>query len=113
MPIIVLQTQGNKTVNIAHSVITSGQINPGALDVYGSVIGIQYRLMQHLRQRGMGKDRAYQVDFCRLKALSNTITLDELAAACSRIRQLSIAELIAESIRRISHEESIGDLFMD
>ena len=45
--------------------------------------------------------------------VSNTIPLDERAAACSRIRQLSIAELIAESIRRISHEESIGDLFMD
>ncbi len=45
--------------------------------------------------------------------VSNTIPLDERAAACSRIRQLSIAELIAESIRRISHEESVGDLFMD
>lgn len=45
--------------------------------------------------------------------VSNTIPLDARAAACSRIRQLSIAELIAESIRRISHEESIGDLFMD
>jgi len=45
--------------------------------------------------------------------VSNTIPLDERADACARIRQLSIAELIAESIRRISHEESIGDLFMD
>ena len=45
--------------------------------------------------------------------VSNTIPLDERAGACSRIRQLSIAELIAESIRRISHEESVGDLFMD
>lgn len=45
--------------------------------------------------------------------VSNTIPLDERAEACTRIRQLSIAELVAESIRRISHEESIGDLFMD
>jgi ribose-phosphate pyrophosphokinase len=45
--------------------------------------------------------------------VSNTIPLDESASACARIRQLSIAELIAESIRRISHEESVGDLFMD
>jgi ribose-phosphate pyrophosphokinase len=45
--------------------------------------------------------------------VSNTIPLDERAGACTRIRQLSIAELVAESIRRISHEESIGDLFMD
>jgi ribose-phosphate pyrophosphokinase len=45
--------------------------------------------------------------------VSNTIPLDEHAGACAGIRQLSIAELIAESIRRISHEESVGDLFMD
>ncbi len=45
--------------------------------------------------------------------VSNTIPLDDRAGACSRIRQLSIAELLAESIRRISQEESVGDLFMD
>jgi ribose-phosphate pyrophosphokinase len=45
--------------------------------------------------------------------VTNTIPLDERAAGCERIRQLSIAELLAESIRRISEEESIGSLFMD
>jgi len=45
--------------------------------------------------------------------VSNTIPLDARAAACDRIRQLSIAELISESIRRISQEESVGELFMD
>ena len=45
--------------------------------------------------------------------VTNTIPLSEDAAACSKIRQLSIAELIAESIRRVHEEESIGSLFMD
>lgn len=45
--------------------------------------------------------------------VTDTIPLDDRAAACTRIRQLSIAELIAESIRRIHSEESIGSLFMD
>jgi ribose-phosphate pyrophosphokinase len=45
--------------------------------------------------------------------VSNTIPLTAQAAQCRRIRQLSIAELIAESIRRIHEEESIGTLFMD
>jgi len=45
--------------------------------------------------------------------VTNTIPLSERAAACPRIRQLSVAELIAESIRRISEEESMGELFMD
>jgi ribose-phosphate pyrophosphokinase len=45
--------------------------------------------------------------------VTNTIPLKDDAAACSNIRQLSIAELIAESIRRVHAEESIGTLFMD
>jgi ribose-phosphate pyrophosphokinase len=45
--------------------------------------------------------------------VSNTIPLRDEASACVRIRQLSIAELIAESMRRINEEESIGNLFMD
>jgi ribose-phosphate pyrophosphokinase len=45
--------------------------------------------------------------------VTDTIPLDERAAACLRIRQLGIAELIAESMRRIHSEESIGSLFMD
>jgi len=45
--------------------------------------------------------------------VTDTIPLSEDAAACPRIRQLSIAELLAESLRRISAEESIGSLFMD
>jgi ribose-phosphate pyrophosphokinase len=45
--------------------------------------------------------------------VTNTIPLKDDAAACSKIRQLSIAELIAESIRRVHAEESIGTLFMD
>ena len=45
--------------------------------------------------------------------VTNTIPLDERAAACGRIRQLRVAELLAESMRRINEEESIGSLFMD
>lgn len=45
--------------------------------------------------------------------VTNTIPLRDDASACVRIRQLSIAELIAESMRRINEEESIGTLFMD
>ncbi len=45
--------------------------------------------------------------------VTDTIPLDKRATKCTRIRQLSIAELIAESIRRIHSEESIGSLFMD
>ena len=45
--------------------------------------------------------------------VTNTVPLGERAAACGKIRQLSVAELLAESMRRINEEESIGSLFMD
>ena len=45
--------------------------------------------------------------------VTDTIPLDVRATGCARIRQLSIAELLAESVRRIHDEESIGQLFMD
>lgn len=45
--------------------------------------------------------------------VTDTIPLTPEAAACSRIRQLSIAELLAETMRRVSNEESVSSLFMD
>ncbi len=45
--------------------------------------------------------------------VTNTIPLRPDAAACSKIRQLSTAELLAETIRRISREDSVSSLFMD
>ena len=45
--------------------------------------------------------------------VTDTIELSESARNCDKIRQLSIAPLLAETIRRISNEESVSSLFMD
>jgi ribose-phosphate pyrophosphokinase len=45
--------------------------------------------------------------------VTNTIPLRSEAAASPKIRQLSAAELLAETIRRISREDSVSSLFMD
>jgi len=45
--------------------------------------------------------------------VTDTIPLRPDAQACTRIRQLSIAEMLAEAIRRISNEESVSTMFMD
>jgi len=45
--------------------------------------------------------------------VTDTIPLSEDARQCESIRQLSIAELLAETMQRISNEESVSSLFMD
>ncbi|HEX2238023.1 MAG TPA: ribose-phosphate diphosphokinase [Gammaproteobacteria bacterium] len=45
--------------------------------------------------------------------VTDTIPLRDRAKACKRIRQLSVAGMLAESIRRINLEESVSTLFMD
>jgi ribose-phosphate pyrophosphokinase len=45
--------------------------------------------------------------------VTDTIPLRDDAKACSRIRQLEVSGLIAESVRRINQEESVSTLYMD
>ena len=45
--------------------------------------------------------------------VTDTIPLQPSAVATGKIRQLSIAELLAETMRRISNEESVSTLYVD
>jgi ribose-phosphate pyrophosphokinase len=45
--------------------------------------------------------------------ITNTIPLSDAAKACGKIRQLSVAFLFAETIRRISDGESVTSLFAE
>ena len=45
--------------------------------------------------------------------VAGTIPLKPNAKDCTKIRQLSIAGLLAETMRRISNEESVSSLFID
>jgi len=45
--------------------------------------------------------------------VTDTIPLSAKAAACDRIRQLSVAELLAETMRRIAGGESVSSLYID
>lgn len=45
--------------------------------------------------------------------VTDTLPLSPEAAACKKIRQISIAEMLAETIRRINNDESVSSLYMD
>lgn len=45
--------------------------------------------------------------------VTDTIPLSQAARECGRVRQLSVAELLAETIRRIAFGESVSSLYVD
>ena len=45
--------------------------------------------------------------------VTDTIPLSETAQGCGKIRQLSVANMLAETIRRIHEEESVSSIYMD
>jgi len=45
--------------------------------------------------------------------VTDTIPLSEAAQRCEKIRQLSIAQMLAETIRRMAHGESVSSMYVD
>jgi ribose-phosphate pyrophosphokinase len=45
--------------------------------------------------------------------VTDTVPLSEAARASEKIRQLSVAELLAETLRRVTQEESVSSLYLD
>ncbi|MEI6027792.1 MAG: ribose-phosphate pyrophosphokinase [Betaproteobacteria bacterium] len=93
------------------------------IDTAGTLV----KAAEVLKERGAGKVYAYcthpvfsgpaieriagsQLDEV---VITNTIPLTDAANACGKIRQLSVAFLFAETIRRISDGESVTSLFSE
>jgi ribose-phosphate pyrophosphokinase len=45
--------------------------------------------------------------------VTDTIPLSQAARDCGRIRQLSVASLLAETIRRMRDDDSVSSLYID
>lgn len=61
---------------------------------------------------GVAVDRITTSDLDEL-VVTDTIPLQQNARECARIRQLSVADMLAETMRRISGEESVSSMYMD
>jgi ribose-phosphate pyrophosphokinase len=81
-----------------------------ALKGHGAVKVMAY--CTHPVLSGAAVERINQSELDEL-VVTDSIPLSAEGEASPRIRQLSVAELLAEAIRRISEEDSVSDLFMD
>ncbi|MEY4301801.1 MAG: Ribose-phosphate pyrophosphokinae, partial [Pseudomonadota bacterium] len=62
---------------------------------------------------GPAIDRIAKGDALDEVVVTNTIPLSQSAAACPKIRQLTVAPLLAKTIQRIANGESVMSLFSD
>ncbi|MBC7468631.1 MAG: ribose-phosphate diphosphokinase, partial [Ramlibacter sp.] len=72
-----------------------------------------YAYCTHPIFSGPAIDRITQGDALDEVVVTNTIPLSEAGHACKKIRQLTVAPLIAETIQRIAKGESVMSLFSD
>ena len=109
---IIGEVEGRTCVIVDDMVDTAGTLCQAAqaLKEEGAVRVVAY--ITHPVLSGKAVDRIAASELDEL-VVTDTIALRPDAAACNRIRQLSIAEIMAETMRRISDEESVSSLYVD
>jgi ribose-phosphate pyrophosphokinase len=109
---IIGDTEGRSCVLIDDMVDTAGTLclAAQALKDEGAVKVVAY--ITHAVLSGTAVERISKSALDEL-VVTDTIPLSEAAKKCGRIRQLSVAALLAETIRRIRDEESVSSLYID
>ena len=107
---IIGEVEGKTCILVDDMVDTAGTLCKAAeaLKQHGAAKVVAY--CTHPVLSGPAVDNISNSDLDEL-VVTDTIPLSEAAANCTKIRQLTLANLLAESIRRVSNEESISALF--
>ncbi len=109
---IIGDVTGRTCVIMDDMVDTAGTLCKAAqaLKEHGAARVLAY--CTHAVLSGEALSRIQSSDLDQL-VVTDTIPLSPAAQACDRIRVVSIAELLAETLLRISNEESVSSLFME
>ena len=109
---IIGDVNGRTCVIIDDLVDTAGTLcnAAGALKDCGAV-----KVVAYCTHPVLSGNAVKNIENSRLDELvvTDTIPLHSEAATCDRIRQLSVAAMLAESIRRIAEGESLSSMFLD
>ncbi|RPE75543.1 ribose-phosphate pyrophosphokinase [Vulcaniibacterium tengchongense] len=109
---IIGDVAGKTCVLVDDIVDTAGTLcaAAGALKAQGATKVVAY--CTHPVLSGAAIDNVTRSQLDEL-VVTDTIPLSDAARACAKIRQLSVAELLAETIRRVAFGESVSSLYVD
>ena len=107
---LIGDVEGRTAILVDDMVDTAGTLctAANALKERGALKVVAYCTHAVLSGGALDNIRSSQLDEV---VVTDTIPLSEDAQGIGKIRQLTIADLLAESIRRVSNEESISALF--
>jgi len=109
---IIGEVDGKACVLIDDMVDTAGTLCQAASALKGKGAKVVVAYITHAVLSGPAVSRIGESELDEI-VVTDTIPLSESAEACDKIRQLSTAELLAETMRRISDEESVSSLYVD
>ena len=109
---IIGEVEGKACVLVDDLVDTAGTLchAAAALKEVGARTVVAYITHAVLSGPAVGRIAASALDEL---VVTDTIPLSAEAQACPKIRQLSVAGLLAETMRRIRDEESVSSLYLD
>lgn len=107
---IIGEVQGRSCIMVDDMVDTAGTLCKAAAALKANGASKVVAYCTHPVLSGKAVENIENSELDEL-VVTDTIPLSQEAKACSRIRQLTLSSLLAESIRRVSNEESISALF--
>ena len=109
---IIGDIKGKSCVMVDDMVDTAGTLcaAAGALKDQGALRVVAYCVHPVLSGPAIENLTNSQLDEL---VVTDTIPLSEAARNCGKIRQLSVAQMLAETIRRMAQGESVSSLYVD
>lgn len=109
---IIGDVEGKSCVMVDDMVDTAGTLctAAGALKEHGAIRVVAYCVHPVLSGPAITNISNSRLDEL---VVTDTIPLSEEAQSCGRIRQLSVSQMLAETIRRMAQGESVSSMYID
>ena len=108
---IIGEIEGETCIIVDDMIDTAGTLCQAARALKDKGAREVYACATHAVLSGPALDRINAEEGLKEVVVTNSIPLDEKLKICPKLRSVSVAELLAEAIRRIHGDESVSSLF--